>query len=182
MNLKDTGDRHDHEQPSNTPWWAFLTRYLPTRERVRPDELSAEVDDLQVTDPPPEQAYCRHFRATKAVALVTGHLFARPVYRSTVKGLCPICGLLPKGDRSVEHVLKIWFVDGEMCEYRFRSRAWNQCHRITDNALHILLDDSVLTYSMELVSSVTFGTRETAPDSPEVVAAEHIIAGRHLKG
>jgi hypothetical protein len=179
MSLRDTGDRHKHGQSLNSPWWAFLTRYLQIRDEAEPSETVSEIDDPQVTDTPEVQAHCRHMWIRKTITALSGRMFARSICRSTIKGLCPICGLLPKGDRKVEHVLKIWFVDGEMCEYRFRNRAWNECHRISDNALHILMDDSVLTYSMELVSSVTFGTREITPDPPEVVAAEHIIASRH---
>lgn len=78
----------------------------------------------------------------------------------------------------MEYVLKVWFADGEVYEYVFQHRAWTECHRIINNALHIYLEDSVLTYSMDFVSAITFGPREVVPDPPEVMEAERIIAAR----
>jgi hypothetical protein len=115
------------------------------------------------------------------LARFTGSLLGQPLSRSTIPGLCPICGLLPAGDRKVAYILKVWFADGEVYEYEFRHRSWKDCHRIVDNALHIYLEDSVLTYSMDFVSALTFGPREISPDAPEVSEAERIIAARSRK-
>ena len=119
--------------------------------------------------------YCRHGKMQKVAAKVFLRLIRR-TSKSEIEDLCPICGLLPKGDRAVEYVLRVWFTDGDIYDYSFRDKDPDRCYRISDGVLEIFLGDSVLTYSVDYVTTVQFGPHEIPADPPEVVEAERILA------
>ena len=139
-------------------------------ERLVADSPNAVRDSQVVVRP-----FCRHSRIQKVVGKLLLGLIRR-AQRSEIKDLCPLCGLLPKGDRAVEYVLRVWFSDGDIYDYSFRYKEPDRCYRISDGVLEIYLGDSVLTYSVDYVTTVQFGPHEIQADPPEVVEAERILA------
>ncbi|MBD3258465.1 hypothetical protein GF377_08525 [candidate division GN15 bacterium] len=76
----------------------------------------------------------------------------------------------------MEYVLRVWFTDGDAYEYTYRHKDADRCYRMTNGVLEIFLADSVLSYSLEFVSTVHFGPRLIPADPPEVSEAERILA------
>jgi hypothetical protein len=87
-----------------------------------------------------------------------------------------VCGLLPAGDLSVEHILTVWYVDGEAYEYHFRGRRQQDCFDIDDAVIRIYLRDAVVAYPLQIISTIEFTARAVPTDAPEVLEAERIIA------
>lgn len=119
--------------------------------------------------------YCRHSLLRKVVTHILHRLQGR-TRDYGVSGLCPVCGLLPKGDRTVEYVLRVGFRDGDVYHYSFRSGIPERCFRIHDGVIDIYMRDMLVTYSMDVVCSTAFRPHIIPADPPEVVEAERILA------
>ncbi|MBU0983799.1 MAG: hypothetical protein KKA42_08015 [candidate division Zixibacteria bacterium] len=143
---------------------------IETREYWQSAETILPGDELS-------RPYCTHSRLRQVVARLIGRLQGRPDSWPIIDRVCPVCGLRARGDLPVVYVLQVWFVDGICCEYHFPGRRVRDCYRIHNGVLHINMGKSVVAYSMDVVSTVSFEPREIPLDSPEVAEAERIIAG-----
>jgi hypothetical protein len=124
--------------------------------------------------------FCSHSRVRRSVAAAWRRAIGRKPRITHIPGVCPICGLLPAGDWVLEYVLTVWFAEGHRCEFIFRGKSPEECYRVSDGMLTIFMSRSTLTYGMDSISAVDFAGRAVPaqpPVSPEVAAAERIIAG-----
>jgi len=176
--LKDNSRNISRETNGLQDWWALLVRYAFFR-KDRCQQLTS-IDLINPANKKEElvQKQCRHSRIRKSVAKIIKQISGRSKYRFEIDNLCPICGLLPEGDRMMEYVLTVWFTDSNVYEYCFRDRREKDCYTISDNTIQIFLNDSTLSYSMDIVSAASFGARIVVPDAPEVIEAERILSSK----
>lgn len=172
-------NRHPSENQTHRFLW--LTRLielfrLPERETYETDEFAAVIETVFDEEPMPEQ-FCQHSRWQRLVARLKHRLVAMSRSKAPDEPACPLCGLLPAEEAPVESVLRVWFHDGEIYEYVFAAEKPEDCYQISDSALHIKLKESVLSFSLDIIAAVHFSRRRVPPASPEVIAAERIIAG-----
>jgi len=92
-------------------------------------------------------------------------------------GLCPICGLRSVGSVAVEYVLNLHFWDGTVGTYTFRGRPSQECYRIHDGIIEVYMMSSTISYALDAVLIIYFSPHIIHEDTPEVLAAEQIIAG-----
>ena len=178
----DKGQKRDARRQLLALWRTFKgywgigsTGRLRSADGLSADEHTTHNEDKYREEPVVMPPFCRHSSLHK---LLVG-MFQRFVGRADhtgIRGLCPICGLLPQGDRAVEYVLRVWFADGDVYDYCFRHREQDRCYRFRDGVLEIYLADSVLSYSVDFVTTVQFGPRVIPADPPEVTEAERILA------
>jgi hypothetical protein len=160
----------------------WLSRLMDRLSRWTEEHTERTVErivETQINEEPMSGQYCSHSRLVRLIAHYTGW-WTHDRHRQAIANghpVCPICGRIPLTKATVMYVLTVWFRDGEVYEYHFRSRCKDDCYRISDSALHIYLADSIMSYSLDLISAVNFGTRVRPPVAPEVLEAERIIAG-----
>lgn len=119
--------------------------------------------------------FCQHARITRFAASTFKTILRFRKNRFLSKG-CPLCGLPVPGDRAMEFVLKIWFIDGDGYEYSFRNRPEEECYSISDNVLKVFFKNAVVCYPLAVIGTIEFKARSISSRSPEVAEAERIIA------
>jgi hypothetical protein len=171
------------DQSANRPLWlerlVSLFRVPALNNSEIPGNNLLPICETIVTEEPNSGQFCTHSRFVRWFVKTRQRMLGRVSRSAATSGVCSICGLLLPDLAEIESVLTVWFHDGGIYTYRFTSHVPGDCYRIADNALHINLNDSVLSYSLEIVSSVHFRKRRIPPVAPEVLAAERIIAGTH---
>lgn len=174
--------QHLDRPTSRRPWLARLVNLfrVPFPEQAGPSPSTAStVCETVITEEPISEQFCTHSRVARWLRTAGNRLRRQSQAGPQTGGVCPVCGLLLPDMAQRESVLTVWFHDGGIYTHRYASHDPDDCYRIAENALHINLKDSVLTYSLELVSAVHFERRRIPPVAPEVLAAERIIAGLH---
>ncbi|UCC45216.1 MAG: hypothetical protein JSU65_04675 [Candidatus Zixiibacteriota bacterium] len=170
-------DKYTRSNPLLNWWWRLMGRSAH-QPHLPGEQLGNRRTDNQSKDETVTSGFCRHNRVSKTFARKLQFITGRRSTGRVLKNICPICGLPAPGDRMVEYVLKIWFIDGDSYEYNFRGRSEEDCYRISDSVLKIYLKNSVVSYPLQIVGTVEFSAREVPPDSPVVEAAQRIIDSR----
>ena len=172
--------RHIDHTPNRLHWLERLVRLFKAPSNSSfPEKPVSPICETVVTEDPMSEEFCTHTRFQLWLARARQRMSGRVHAAAAGNGVCPICGLQRAETADLESVLTVWFHDGVIMEYCFKSHDPEDCYRIAESALHINLKDSVLSYSIELISAVHFRKRRIPPVAPEVLAAEQIIAGMH---
>ena len=174
-------ERQHIDRTTNRLQWLerLVSLFKAPSNHLFPNSVASPICESIVTEEPMPEQFCTHTRFQRWLAHARKRLFGSDLPVATGAVGCPICGLLSPDKAEVESVLMVWFHDGEAFEYCFASHSPDDCYRIADNALHINLEDAVLSYSLDTVSAVQFRKRRIPPPAPEVLAAEQIIAGKY---
>ncbi|MDX9857416.1 MAG: hypothetical protein RBT76_06480 [candidate division Zixibacteria bacterium] len=158
-------------------WIARFVDRLGGREprMARPNRCQETFVDESL----PSGIFCMHSRGARLIARVRSGFGLAEYDRHDSAGrrTCPACGRLDWSEAVVARVLTVMFADGDSHEYVFPALDRKACYCMSETALHIYRHDTIISYSLELVEAVNFGTRVDAPEPAEVLAAERIIAG-----
>ncbi len=152
-------------------WWNRLLGRVDTPEVEKNRRAGVNKSELFEE----QTMFCQHARITRFAASTFGKIRRFRKDRFLSKG-CPLCGLPVPGDRAMEYVLKIWFIDGDGYEYSFRNRPEDECYTISDNVLKVFFKNAVVCYPLAVIGTIEFKARSLSFQSPEVVEAERIIA------